>query len=641
LKAKCKAEAAPVVSTPHELKWMQKMNTDANSSRRLYPVRVLPSDNCNYNQDSGGDSSDEDYETTVEILSMESKGRQQRQISTKRLLPYHNNEFGSDLDWHDICRSTWSEVLINHYIAQENLNKKKDQIKSFLHNVLSAAKERAGYVEDDDGEQNELEENELEEPYTQAIHMNSDESYNSDDDIRKVLDHGKKYVAKERILPGDVIEYYCPVFVYGSKQGLRHATVMSVDPKRKFILELSNGELLDRDQKVKRIKVLSKFQGENVLLDHPGVTRAIEKFKLLKLNKPHDLHIETESTRLKRAIKGTIDTFMDNVKDCDFAPTDMLVRFKGIEGISGDSHDSSRKKIGEMKEILSQTDSDECFTEMKSLKKPGSDMRIENVIDVNDSSEESDDDIMISLRNQMREKSQSSSSSSKISFNTEDNDETQGKRNRKKIFSLEDSDDESDLQLQSKEKRGTSASECDVKAKNSLLNVKKTSRQTSSGKENCVNLNSSSDESDVEKYIFKDHDKSIRKSSKCSLSSFSKMQTKLNQKRSSSIPEGDFDSSDSLGFHSDDSLQSSDKSTFREVSDKKGTTLSTQKDRASSKPLSITPNSKEDASPSQIIFGIPGSTCEKRYRKPKLGQEKLSPKAKPDLPFYVKKFNNH
>lgn len=616
------------------------MNTGANSSRRVYPVRVLPSDNCKNNEDSSGDSSDEDYETTVEILSMETKGKQQRQISTKRLLPYHNNEFGSDLDWHDICQSTWSEVLVNEYIAQENLNKKKDQIKTFLHNVLSAAKERAGYVENNDGEQNELEENELEEPYTQAIHMNSDQSYNSDDDIRKVLDHGKKYVAKERILPGDVIEYYCPVFVYGSKLGLRHATVISVDPDRKFILELSNGELLERDHKVKRIKVLSKFQGENVLLDHPGVTRAIEKFKLLKLGKPHDLNIETESTRLKRAIKGTIDTFMENVKDCDFAPTDMLVRFKGIEGISGDSHVSSRKK-SKMKEILSQTDSDEFFTEMKSLKKPGSDMRIENVIDVNDSSEESDDDSMISLRNQMQEKNQSSSTRSKLSFNTKGNDSTQGKRNRKKIFSLEDSDDESDLQLQSQEKRGNSSSECDAKTKNSLFNDKNIAKQTSSGKENCVNLNSSSDESDVEEYILKDHNKSIRKSSKCSLSSFSKIQTKLNQKRSSSIPEGDSDSSDSLTFHSDDSLQSSDKSKFGEISGKKGKTLSTQKDRVSSKTVSITPNSKKDASPSQIIFEISGSTDEKRYRNPKLGRGKLSPKAKPDLPFYVKKFNNH
>jgi hypothetical protein len=214
---------------------------------------------------------------------MEPKRRVQRLISTKRLIPYHNNDMGSDLDWHDICRSTWSKTLVDRYITQENLNNKKDLFHSFLHNVLATAKERAGYVEDSDGEQDVLEE-----PYTQAIQMNSDESYNSDDDIRNVLNHGKKFVAKEPIRPGDVIEYYCPVFVYGSKQGLRQATVMSIDPNRKFILELSNGELLDRDHKVKRIKVLSKFEGEDLLLDHPGVTRSIEKFKLLKLNKPHD-----------------------------------------------------------------------------------------------------------------------------------------------------------------------------------------------------------------------------------------------------------------------------------------------------------------------------------------------------------------
>ena len=133
-------------------------------------------------------------------------------------------------------------------------------------------------------------------------------------------------MAKEPIRPGDVIEYYNPIFVYGNPQGLRRATVMSIYPKRKFKLVLDDGELLPKDHRVKRIKVLSK--AENLLVDHPGITRKINQFKLKKLTKPHDLNIETEAQRMKRDLKGVFDTFKENTKNSG-CPNDILLSYYG------------------------------------------------------------------------------------------------------------------------------------------------------------------------------------------------------------------------------------------------------------------------------------------------------------------------
>ncbi len=45
---------------------------------------------------------------------------------------------------------------------------------------------------------------------------------------------------KEPICLGDVIHYYCPIFVSGDPQGLRETSVLAVDPNDKFLLVLSN-----------------------------------------------------------------------------------------------------------------------------------------------------------------------------------------------------------------------------------------------------------------------------------------------------------------------------------------------------------------------------------------------------------------
>lgn len=402
------------IQSPHELKWLLKFKMNSQSSGRFYyPVRVLSSKSGAEDSENSSSDEDDDLEATVEFLSLEcnDENRKVRQISTKRLIPYHNNCVGSDLDWAETCRSTWSEELLVKYIAQENLMIKNDRVRDYLNSILTVAKERAGYVNDECGDHDALDE-----PYTQAINMSENESYDSDEDVTKIMNHGRNFIAKEPISPGDVIEYYCPMFVYGSKQGLRTATVISVDPERDFILELSTGDFLQKDSKIKRIKTLSTFQGEQVLVDHPGVVRTIHRFKLRKMSRPKHLKVQTETTRIKKAIKGVIQKFNDDVKDCEVAPMDILVRFKGLEGMEDDDHfentpkkdrNANTKTGSRLANVLQDSDSDDSIKKLMEAQQPSASARNSNCSQQDNpadyASDDSDEDIITTfLRNQKR-----------------------------------------------------------------------------------------------------------------------------------------------------------------------------------------------------------------------------------------------
>ena len=84
---------------------------------------------------------------------------------------------------------------------------------------------------------------------------------------------------KEKIRPGDVIQYYNPIFEAGDPCGLRETSVQSVDPANNFFpLVLSNGEALPSTSKVKRIKVIQ----HNRLVDHLGLFRSMDSYLLKK-----------------------------------------------------------------------------------------------------------------------------------------------------------------------------------------------------------------------------------------------------------------------------------------------------------------------------------------------------------------------
>ena len=166
--------------------------------------------------------------------------------------------------------------------------------------------------DDENGEADNDEMEDLEIPYTQAITFDPDDfgGLSSEDET-----------SNEPIRPGDVIEYYSPIFVAGDRRGLRKATVMSVRPKGETPLILDNGEFLPNTTKVKRIRVMT--DGE--LLDHPGIYRPIYRFKLVKMGTATAGDaIAMEANRFGNIMKKNLSKLRDKAEADGFAPMDMI-----------------------------------------------------------------------------------------------------------------------------------------------------------------------------------------------------------------------------------------------------------------------------------------------------------------------------
>ncbi len=157
-----------------------------------------------------------------------------------------------------------------------------------------------------------------------AAYTNAD-NYDSDN----VTFEGKY---KEPICPGDVIEYYSPIFVAGDPRRLRDTSILAVDPNNNFPLVLSNSEGLPSTTAVKPIKVI----WHNELVDHHGIFRAIDWFQLKKRGSTTDadgVYMQAdcfEGIMKKHIIKG-----MGKAKADGFALGDMLInKFNGGDTVS-------------------------------------------------------------------------------------------------------------------------------------------------------------------------------------------------------------------------------------------------------------------------------------------------------------------
>ncbi len=106
---------------------------------------------------------------------------------------------------------------------------------------------------------------------------NDDLAYTTADnfDLEKLVCSDK---STEPIHPGDVVVYYCPIFVTGDPRGLRETTILAVNPNDNYPLVLSNGDGIPNTTHVKRIKVFCN----NMLMEHRGIFREIRRYVLKK-----------------------------------------------------------------------------------------------------------------------------------------------------------------------------------------------------------------------------------------------------------------------------------------------------------------------------------------------------------------------
>ena len=175
-------------------------------------------------------------------------------------------------------------------------------------------------------EEDQVDEDYLDCPYTQA--MNFDPDMNNLDDE----------VSNEPMRPGDVIEYYSPIFVVGDKRGLRQATVLGIDPTADVILNLSNAECLPNDTRVKRIRVIDG----NELYDHPGIFRPIETFKLVAGKvKGSKSGVMNEAARFGDIFRRNLSKMQAKAEADGFAPMDMLRNMPGGKGAKNDAEFAS------------------------------------------------------------------------------------------------------------------------------------------------------------------------------------------------------------------------------------------------------------------------------------------------------------
>ena len=106
----------------------------------------------------------------------------------------------------------------------------------------------------------------------------------------------------EPIRPGDVVLYYSHIYPFGDKRGRTEATVISVDPRRKPILILSNSDFLPDSSQVARIQIMYHKK----LIAQNGIFRIITDFVLAKkeLAANIDIGFRSQGERVASIIKG-------------------------------------------------------------------------------------------------------------------------------------------------------------------------------------------------------------------------------------------------------------------------------------------------------------------------------------------------
>jgi len=201
---------------------------------------------------------------------------------------------------------------------------------------------------DSDDESNDGMMDDLDVPYTQAITFDPDDlSIGGSDE--------EEEQSNEPIRPGDVIEYYSPIFVAGDARGLRQATVLSTDPNDDMPLVLSNGEGLPTNTKVKRTKV---NEGGD-LLDHSGIFRPIYRFKLSKRGTATAADgVAHEAARFTKIMQKNMSKLKEKAEADGFAPMDMINGGKWNVDTSKSKQSSKSKVSNRRKDDDSSSEDD-------------------------------------------------------------------------------------------------------------------------------------------------------------------------------------------------------------------------------------------------------------------------------------------
>ncbi len=148
-----------------------------------------------------------------------------------------------------------------------------------------------------------------------------DSAYTTADnfDLEKLLCSDK---STEPIHPGDVVLYYCPIFVTGDPRGLQETTILAVIPNDNYPLVLSNGDGIPNTTHVKHIKVFCN----NILMEHSGTFREIRRYVLKKAGTATAADgVYMNGRKVDVIMKKHLKNAMLKSNSRGFAPADILI----------------------------------------------------------------------------------------------------------------------------------------------------------------------------------------------------------------------------------------------------------------------------------------------------------------------------
>lgn len=294
-----------------------------DTESRYYPCRVCEriEARIHLNLEPFWDDDDACLVQALEFPASKPFRQRDRLVVNRHLLiPYHGT---------DCTKEEWSRAIFNKYLNERRQEAKEksilviqsdlDATYLYLERIRKAAKklqENHEILSEDDRNDHFQDESDLDDPYDENLGLDG-EFHRQDFSEKKI----------EPLRPGDVIQYTCPIFVFGDRRGRRQATVLSTDPHREPMLVLDTGEFLPENCIIQRIQVLEKGK----LHSHRGCARRLEKFILKKQALEGDFSVRTgikgEVERIGRIVDKNRSALQRRAEADGFAPMDVLNNF--------------------------------------------------------------------------------------------------------------------------------------------------------------------------------------------------------------------------------------------------------------------------------------------------------------------------
>ena len=318
------------VSDPSTLFWRKtsgKKKAKGRATLQWYPCREChPDEGIGLNIPQKWDNKAKVLVQYIEGTSFDCR----EIIPRSSLIPFHGDDGGSTAKSSE--RMAWCPQKIKEMSDRNRKSKKKafsDEssiraMELYMEKVLDVSisrmkelKAKAKTASEDLRDLQHLQdEGEEQSPHstTGSAIISQSQGDNETDECSSTDEYEDCQDRKTQVLrPGDIVEYYQPNQVFGDSRFLGKAEIEAINCSKEMVLKLRGGVFLDRDQKVKRIKVMKRKKLE----DFDGQWMRIRDYKLRSatLKTSRETGMKAEAIRLKRVIDEKKQKTVKKLKD--------------------------------------------------------------------------------------------------------------------------------------------------------------------------------------------------------------------------------------------------------------------------------------------------------------------------------------